>query len=423
MHEDDSGTADPASGSKTAAAPTAAENGTAQQAAVSFTAEISAMKAEMTEVLKNIKEDLKETVKSSISKEVEETVGGKIDESVASINKRISDGLDGVRDEISETIRSMWQQMGDLRSDFSSMEERSNKEKKDLESQIKRNEDHITELEKEGCGVQRRLRQLENQQENLRSERPSDSSMANIAHRQEMLDQEQRRCHLVAHGMSEDTAPQDLTGALEAMFDSESGAADVLSISSARRIGGNSGSSGSSAARRPRPVLIVFHNERDRYAALNKRATIRRQHGVRLDADLTVTQRKTRTILQPSYEELHNQGKVPHWRNAELWYWENGRRFQHRPPPPVRDAAAATSTAATAPNNASAGRGGSGQPNTTGDNSGGYGGSGRNSGGGGGGGGRIGHGRGGNAAPRGGGTGGRGRSAGYNNAASSAGRR
>lgn len=419
-HEDDNGTADLASSGKAAAAPAAAENGTAQQMAASFTAEISAMKTEMTEVLDGVKEDLKKTVKSSISKEVEESVGGKIDEALSSISRQINDGLDIVREEVSTTITSMWQQIGNLGSKISNLEQRVNKEKKDLESRVKRQEEHIAEMERQGYGVQRRLRQLEDQQENLRSERPSDSSMANITHRQEMLDQEQRRCHLVAHGMSEDTAPQDLGGALEAMFDSESGAADRLTIASARRIGGNSGSSGSTAARRPRPVLIVFHNERDRFAALGKRAAIRRQHGIKIDADLTVMQRKTRTILQPSYEELHNQGKVPHWRNAELWYWEGGRRFQYRPPPPARDAAAAASAAAAAPNNTSASGGDSGQPNTTGNNSGGYGGSGR---GGGSGGGRNGHARGGNAAPRGGGNGGRGRGAGCNNTASSAGRR
>ena len=90
------------------------------------------------------------------------------------------------------------------------MKEQARNDKQQAAAAHRRQDDRLDEVEKRAAALERRLKEVDDQQQTMRSAQPTDSGMADISHRQEMLDQAQRRTKLVAHGLSEEIAARDI---------------------------------------------------------------------------------------------------------------------------------------------------------------------------------------------------------------------
>jgi hypothetical protein len=78
----------------------------------------------------------------------------------------------------------------------------------------------------------------------------------------------------------------------------------------------------------PRPVRIQLVSTEAKHKAFAAKQRLR-ANKVFIDADLTPHQLQVRKSLMEARKRLAGQGKKPHWRAEDLWFWENGARHKY----------------------------------------------------------------------------------------------
>ena len=193
----------------------------------------------------------------------------------------------------------------------------------------------LSKMQKQSTGKTAALEQRMSQLETKSFSMPEHKT-SNIEHDLEVLQQKQRECDLVFYGVPE--PPVESLPALRehvaSLMDAESDDRPRPQIADVRRMGRSTGSINA----KPRPVVVSFASKIDKSRGLKLKAVLRAKN-IKLAPNLTPAQQTAKKRLQPAANVLYSEGKKPFWREAKLWYWQEGKSFPYLPPPPPRGAA------------------------------------------------------------------------------------
>jgi len=118
---------------------------------------------------------------------------------------------------------------------------------------------------------------------------------------------------------------------VSSLMDAESDDRPRPQIADVRRMGRSTGSVNA----KPRHVVVSFARKTDKSRGRKLNAVLCAKN-IKLARNLTPVQQTAKKRLQPSANLLYSEGKKPFWREAKLWYWQEGRSFPRLllPPPP-----------------------------------------------------------------------------------------
>lgn len=116
---------------------------------------------------------------------------------------------------------------------------------------------------------------------------------------------------------------------VSSLMDAESDDRPRPQIADVRRMGRSTGSFNA----KPRPVVVSSASKIDKSRGL-KLKTVLRAKNIKLAPNLTPAQQTAKKRLQPTANRLYSAGTKPFWREAKLWYWQEGKSFLYLPPPP-----------------------------------------------------------------------------------------
>lgn len=145
-----------------------------------------------------------------------------------------------------------------------------------------------------------------------------ESSVARANHQVEGLDRAQRSNKMVFFN-HRTAATDDLVEATRTLLRGVGCAAETR-ITAAVRLGPARAPTAGDARGRLSPVKVTFQSPEDVYEVFKACKTLREQHKVYVDRDLTAQQRDIRAALAQEYKGLRENGFRPFWRGEKLFY-------------------------------------------------------------------------------------------------------
>lgn len=140
-----------------------------------------------------------------------------------------------------------------------------------------------------------------------------------ISNRQEAAERVQRSSNLMFWGIKEDANGNSTVDQVAAALSAVASPAASKVVSAVRV--GRLPSEGSSA--KARPIKASFADASAVPLAFRVARSLRMQHGIRVDRDLTPQQQQEKRDLQPAFTSLKERGFFPTWRSSKLLYAES----------------------------------------------------------------------------------------------------